>query len=229
MFLLFELAKEYGCLPQHEIGSILAAENIVFKIIESSEDVVVVDAEIEDDQLVGIVNRLALSFVVDEFLFWCDPLKQSLHDELSKVDISIPGSVAIRAKNRSQSHDSRAIVQIAASYFTSNRDVDLDNPDIDIRLIICEDRWYVGKKISNINRSVYQQRRAHHRPFFSPISLHPKLARALVNLSQIKMKDVLLDPFCGTGGILIEAGMIGARVIGNDVEKKMVDAQDPYW
>ena len=34
---------------------------------------------------------------------------------------------------------------------------------------------------------------------------------------------MLLDPFCGTGGILIEAGLIGANVIGGDINKRMVD------
>jgi tRNA (guanine10-N2)-dimethyltransferase len=33
----------------------------------------------------------------------------------------------------------------------------------------------------------------------------------------------LLDPFCGTGGILIEAGLIGAKVIGIDIKKKMIE------
>lgn len=222
MFLLFELAKEYGCLPQHEVVSTLNAENIVFQIIESSEDVVVVDAKINDVQLSRVVDRLALCFVVDEFLFWCDPDNKSLDDELRKVDISVKGSIAVHAKNRSQSHDSRGIVQVVASYLTTNRSVDLENPDIDIRLIICENRWYLGRMISAINRSDFQQRRVHHRPFFSPISLHPKLARALVNLSESKMQDILLDPFCGTGGILIEAGMVGIKVYGNDVEEKMI-------
>ncbi|GAH56289.1 unnamed protein product, partial [marine sediment metagenome] len=50
----------------------------------------------------------------------------------------------------------------------------------------------------------------------------PKIARALVNLSGVKEKELFLDPFCGTGGILIEAGEIGARVIGIDVQGKMV-------
>ena len=62
-----------------------------------------------------------------------------------------------------------------------------------------------------------------HRPFFSPISLHPKLARALVNLSSIKKGETLLDPFCGTGGIIIEAGLIGAKILGSDIEKKMIE------
>jgi tRNA (guanine10-N2)-dimethyltransferase len=61
-----------------------------------------------------------------------------------------------------------------------------------------------------------------NRPFFSPISLHPKIARALVNLSCVKKSEILLDPFCGTGGILLEAGLIGARVIGSDIEEKMI-------
>ena len=60
-------------------------------------------------------------------------------------------------------------------------------------------------------------------PFFSPISLHPKLARALVNLSSIKKDETLLDPFCGTGGILLEAGLIGAKIIGSDIEDKMTE------
>ena len=32
-----------------------------------------------------------------------------------------------------------------------------------------------------------------------------------------------MDPFCGTGGILLEAGLIGAKVVGSDIEEKMVE------
>jgi tRNA (guanine10-N2)-dimethyltransferase len=45
----------------------------------------------------------------------------------------------------------------------------------------------------------------------------------LVNLSCITKDKLLLDPFCGTGGILIEAGLIGVKVIGSDIEEKMID------
>ena len=31
-----------------------------------------------------------------------------------------------------------------------------------------------------------------------------------------------MDPFCGTAGILIEAGILGARVIGIDAQEKIV-------
>ena len=53
--------------------------------------------------------------------------------------------------------------------------------------------------------------------------MHPKIARALVNITSIKKDGVLLDPFCGTGGILIEAGLMGIKVIGSDIEEKMIE------
>jgi tRNA (guanine10-N2)-dimethyltransferase len=43
----------------------------------------------------------------------------------------------------------------------------------------------------------------------------------MVNLAHIKEGQVLLDPFCGTGGILIEGGMIGAKLIGSDINWNM--------
>ncbi len=54
-----------------------------------------------------------------------------------------------------------------------------------------------------VARARLEARKVTHRPFSLPISLHPKLARALVNLARVPMGGVLLDPFCGTGGILL--------------------------
>ncbi len=68
----------------------------------------------------------------------------------------------------------------------------------------------------------FEKRRPHLRPGFAPISLHPKLARAVVNLTRIKPKQILLDPFVGTGGILIEAGLINCKLIGSDISKEML-------
>jgi tRNA (guanine10-N2)-dimethyltransferase len=48
------------------------------------------------------------------------------------------------------------------------------------------------------------------------------MARALVNLSCADFGDCLLDPFCGTGGILIEADALGIRVIGSDADPVMI-------
>ena len=66
----------------------------------------------------------------------------------------------------------------------------------------------------------------HHiknRPFFSPISIHPRIARSMVNLSNCSEGETMIDPFCGTGGMLIEARDMEINAIGIDIIEKMVD------
>lgn len=57
--------------------------------------------------------------------------------------------------------------------------------------------------------------------------LPPKLARILVNLSQAKVGDILLDPFCGSGTILMEAAHLGfTNFIGTDLSDKAINDTD---
>lgn len=63
------------------------------------------------------------------------------------------------------------------------------------------------------------QYRDRSKPFITPKSgmLPPKLARIMVNLAlSDRPARTLLDPFCGTGTILMEALLTGASVIGSD-------------
>lgn len=53
--------------------------------------------------------------------------------------------------------------------------------------------------------------------------LPPKLARIMVNLATRNQQGTLLDPFCGTGTILMEAMLLGHPVIGSDNDQKAVD------
>lgn len=51
--------------------------------------------------------------------------------------------------------------------------------------------------------------------------LPPKLARIMVNLSGVGFspQNVIWDPFCGSGGILLQAMITGRSVLGSDVDK----------
>lgn len=62
-----------------------------------------------------------------------------------------------------------------------------------------------------------------NRPFFQPGSMDPRLARTIVNLGRVSPGDRVLDPMCGTGGVLIEAALVGADPIGIDTQAKMVN------
>lgn len=67
----------------------------------------------------------------------------------------------------------------------------------------------------------FEQRKAHKRPSLHPTAMHPRLARAMVNLTGIS-RGRLVDPFCGSGGILIEAGLMGLKPVGYDIDKMML-------
>jgi tRNA (guanine10-N2)-dimethyltransferase len=68
----------------------------------------------------------------------------------------------------------------------------------------------------------FSERRPTDRPFFQPGSMAPMDARALVNIAGAAPGRRILDPMCGTGGTLIEAGLVGADLLGTDAQWKMV-------
>lgn len=220
---LFELSKEHKTVPKAEILASLQSENINYNIFESNEDVLIIETASKENKFMELSNRLSYTFFIDKFFFSCEPIIQQIKSRSLKSNLVKGGSIAVRYKNRSDNISSQPIVKTLADIYTKNRDVALENPDNEIRSLITDSKIYVGLKVAEINRSQFEERKIQYRPFFSPISLHPKLARALVNLSSVKKGETLLDPFCGTGGILLEAGLIGAKIVGSDIENKMIE------
>ncbi len=94
--------------------------------------------------------------------------------------------------------------------------LDLKNPDKEFVLLKL-DKYYFTEKETIKKR----QENISKRPGFLPISLKPKLARVLINLTGSKTK--IIDPFCGTGGILIEASLLNLYWEGYDIDPKMIE------
>ena len=218
----FELSKEYSDMPQAEALACLKAEKIDYKVVESNNDVLLVEAQDGGDVFNKLNSRLSMSYNVNELLFYCEPSTHEIKKYASNKEIDNEGSIAIKYRNRSKNVDSQKIVRTLANIYSKDRKVVLDNPDVEIRALITDNKVYVGVKKSVVDRAQFEKRKIQNRPFFSPITLHPRLARTLVNLSAVGKNQVLLDPFCGTGGILLEAGLIGVNVIGSDIEEKMI-------
>jgi len=101
--------------------------------------------------------------------------------------------------------------------------VDLANPQKTFFGVLTDNKFVFGLKIAEISPKPFTQRRPRKRPFFHPSAMPPKLARCMVNLAKPKMDDLVLDPFCGTASMLIEAGLIGCRVLGSDAKRYMVE------
>ncbi|MFX1474840.1 MAG: RsmD family RNA methyltransferase [Promethearchaeota archaeon] len=100
--------------------------------------------------------------------------------------------------------------------------VNLEVPDTLFLGLITTKRFYFGVYIASRNRREFSYRRSPRRPFFNPDTIHPKIARAMVNLSHSASGDLFLDPFCGTGGLLLEAASIGSIPIGVDNDHRIL-------
>jgi tRNA (guanine10-N2)-dimethyltransferase len=220
---MFERSKEQCALSCAEILACLYAETPTYTVVDANEDVLLVEMDTDEMVVRNLADRLAFTFLIDELLFSCPAAIHDIGEQAKQHPLAMEGTIAIRCKSRTSSLVSSRVIDRLGDVYTRNRKVDLTNPEIELRAIVTEKTAYVGIKKAAINTSHFQQRRGHFRPFLSPITLHPKIARALVNLSSVKKNEVLLDPFCGTGGILIEAGLLGVHVIGSDVEKKMIE------
>jgi tRNA (guanine10-N2)-dimethyltransferase len=100
--------------------------------------------------------------------------------------------------------------------------VDLRRPATDVRLVF-SDKVHVGRLLASIDRTSFERRKNRYMPFVYPASIHPKFARAAVNLTEVRREQKLLDPFSGTGAILVEAAMVGCETIGSDISERMIE------
>jgi tRNA (guanine10-N2)-dimethyltransferase len=78
------------------------------------------------------------------------------------------------------------------------------------------------EQVGHVDRTAYSSRRTPQLPFQRPVTLAPRLARALVNLAEIGPGDRVVDPFVGTGSLLLEAALVGARTVGVDASASMI-------
>ncbi|UCG69246.1 MAG: methyltransferase domain-containing protein [Thermoplasmata archaeon] len=216
---IFELSGEHESLPGAEVIACLEAQDVKYRIHEEDSGVLVLTA-IEMD-INEMKKRLALTHYIDSHVHSCGANEITSFKKALEIK---EGSFAVRARRIKRYHeflDLMKIQEIVAENVIGENTVDLMDPDTEIRAII-SGRCHIGIKLVRIHRADYESRKVQFRPYFSPVSLHPRLARTLVNLSRVKKDQNLLDPFCGTGGVLIEAGLIGARPLGSDIDERMV-------
>ncbi len=163
----------------------------------------------------GQLRRLALVHEVGELIE-----KGSIEDP--DPDYRPDGSFAIRVQGKEGSKEDLE-EKFGSVMETEENEVDLETPEEELRVYVSSGKYYLARLIEEIDRGLFEKRKNQERPFSSPVSLDPVVARVLVNLSGVKPGGHVLDPFCGTGGILIEAGLCGVGVHGLDVQEKMVE------
>lgn len=169
----------------------------------------------------GLAFTRRVSEAVGQMGEGLDALVQTL--ESTPLDRS--GTVAVRARDirATADIDTQAVERrLGQALVDRGFAVDLSTPDHTLVALFAENRAVLGWALATPDRG-YGARAPTDRPFFQPGSMDPMLARAVVNLARVGPGDRVLDPMCGTGGLLIEVGLLGALPIGIDAQAKMVN------
>lgn len=177
------------------------------------------------------VKTLAYTHAASELVAKTDADIDAAALALSAANIDRTGSVAVRARDvRSSTGCSTQTAERRLGSVLVDRGftVDLVEPDHELRVLfssgevdgerreVCLLGWLAAE-----SKRDYGERRPTDRPFFQPGSMAPLDARALVNIAGAGPDTRVLDPMCGTGGLLLEAGLVGSDVIGVDAQWKM--------
>jgi tRNA (guanine10-N2)-dimethyltransferase len=113
--------------------------------------------------------------------------------------------------------------RLASAFVSGGGRIALEHPDQRYWLEPSVDgHLRVYEEVGTVNRAAISARRAARLPFQRPVTLDPRLARALVNLAQVGPGDHVVDPFVGTGALLLEAAMLGAETVGIDANATMI-------
>lgn len=227
MELLCIQSQEHPKLPQAELNAVIECENLHTEVEVITEGLVIlnnISQENIDDYYQILTRRLGYTHEVHQII------KKSNIDDFETDILAInwqdyiDENFAVRLKRFNSQVDTVAIERKAGSLIlqkTEDIKVNLSKPKTLVRLVAFEDIIYIAIEKYHLNKKHFEDIKPHKRPFFYPGSMSPKLARCMVNLSRVTEGQLVLDPFCGTGGILIEAGLIGCKVIGSDINWKM--------
>ncbi len=215
MRIFVELSGEHPTLPRAEALAAMASERVEIRRATFGPNLLRLDVT---GPVERAAHRLGLAHVVCEELASGD--LDSIRAFASAQQLG-GRTFRVRAHGLGVDLDPRGVEGPLGADFGKTGRVDLDAPQIDYRVLLDEE-FVLGRVLHRVDRSRLEATKVANRPFSLPISLHPKFARALVNLARVPMAGIVLDPFCGTGGVLLEAMQLGLRGVGLDRERGMV-------
>lgn len=173
-------------------------------------------------------RRLGLSLFLCQEIYFSTGNPSDLTDQIGK-GIPIPDTGGFKVKvMRFQGAIPPRLVPILEKEIgeaisrKTKANVDLAHPQNEFVLYATRDGFVFGEKIAETSRRELKYRDNEVKPFKHPSTLQPDLSRALLNIARVRAGDLVFDPFCGVGGILLEALEIGAKVMGLDFKRNLL-------
>ena len=223
---LFEFSGENPELALQELAALFYPSN--FKVVKRFDNFAVLESSVDERQVKELSERTAFLHLAATVV---TKLKSLLLKELDKVNwnfVQIP--FCVRAIDLTTAQSPQLEARLASpiyDYFAHHKNgkmpiVSLERPKTTVLFVITSKEIYVTNMLWKVSKGRFKKREPMKKPAFHPTTLKPKLARLLINLSRAKKGETLLDPFCGTGSILVEAGILGIKPTGIDMDKEMI-------
>jgi tRNA (guanine10-N2)-dimethyltransferase len=227
--LFFLLSGEHENLPTSELKAILETEGFTYEVLEKLDQVI--RLEVEPTCVQAVKRRAAYTRMCGTELFACEAettriirsIQTASLDEVLAEEESFVVRVK-RVRNYASKINGMTLERTLGELIlnrNSDSRVNLKNPDKTFIGILTDSKFIFGVKLAEIPAKPFVERRPRKKPFFHPSAMQAKLARCMVNLAKPKAGDIVLDPFCGTGTTLIEASLIGCRILGLDIQRRM--------
>lgn len=213
-------------LSQSEIHSYLKARNQKFKEIFLEENLLLIELENEVDinelggtLKSGLIESSGTEETVESYIFSEELI------EKDKFNYAVFGNIdpeIIKLKFKSEKRKTTLKHGRKEIHFQNEGKTNLPKADHYFILHKHNNKFYFGK----INQE-YNFKEVEYRDMKKPerrehLAISPRLAKILINLSETKKDDTILDPFCGIGGIMQEAIIKKLNAYGTDTDKEAI-------
>mgnify|MGYP000551248952 CR=1 FL=1 len=230
---LVRLSLDHPEISIEELKSLVKTYGWKEPIVESLSKLYLVTTNCPPDRMVEIADRsasikylakvLIIKKIARKISFERD-FRDFVNSMLKNIDIvDNVKDKKLRVINLLRGRDKERSEKLINIYLANRENTLSINKEAKLILVIHDKYLILASIIAGPYRRKFIDRKPSKRPFFSPSSLDPKLALIMINLSGIKRGEVLLDPFCGVGGILVEASRLEIENIGIDIKWKWIN------
>jgi len=230
-------------LSAAEIAAYLDARDVRFEVVDSERELLIVSIDGVPD---GMASDLGGTLKFGEVLSSADE-KEQLADALASVDwtgMDFPDKPLFTVSSYGAGHP-KAFMDAAKKSLRSagikagmlsHTAAAITHTEVVRRrlygreLLFCKTgRFWLGRTLAAHDPYEFQKRDIGRPVQRTELSMPPRLARILLNLSGKPGR--VLDPFCGLGTVLQEAAMLGFEAHGSDVDHAIVEGcvKDMEW
>ena len=227
-----------------EIISYFEKENVVIEVTRNKSNGIIIrtDEKINSEK---IINKLGGTIAIGEILSQGDLKEISKFIETNEIYSGVSNKphytlldlaeeethteILLLIKDKFRKEKLKAKYQPQTGMITLQNDETIfGSPSkinrLDEKYFLLEsNETYLFGKLNNIYDTKESEKRDMEKPARrESLAISPRLSKILINLSQVKANENLLDPFCGIGVILQEALIQDINAVGIDIDTEAI-------